>query len=386
MATNYAGFLGRILLIDLTTETSTEYPWTDAQRKETLGGKFLANRILSDHLTGEEDAFSEENWVILSTGPLTGTGAPASVRFEITALSSKTGTVVSSNCGGNFGLYLKKAGFDAVILKGRCANYRRIEIRDGDVYFHDASSLRGLKTSDCQARLQQITTVPFGSLCIGPAGEDLLTSATVICDGKAVGRAGLGAVLGWKNVKAITASGNAAIPLYSPEETSAEIQKWLRILKEHPLTGDPQKVSSCPGCPIRCKKPGKDADPLLNDLGMDSMDAESHQLWLQEHHGVTLENTGRNKSGQRRSKLYHNILEFMHLKDCDEVFSAYQTLTDVISASGLCIFAVVACLSTEPDGTYFPISDRLPQLLQSSTGICFPKESLTDIARHNQQP
>ena len=120
MATYFGGYMGRILLIDLSEETAAEYPWTDEQRTETLGGKILASRILADHLTGEEDPFSEGNWLIISTGPLTGTGAPASVRFEITALSPKTGKIVSSNCGGSFGLHLKKAGLDAIILKGRC--------------------------------------------------------------------------------------------------------------------------------------------------------------------------------------------------------------------------------------------------------------------------
>ena len=129
MVSNYGGYMGRILLIDLAKEASTEYPWTDAQREETLGGKILANRILLDHLTGEEDPFSEENWLIVSTGPLTGTGAPASVRFEITALSPKTGKVVSSNCGGSFGLHLKKAGFDAIILKDRCVRQGQNDTR-----------------------------------------------------------------------------------------------------------------------------------------------------------------------------------------------------------------------------------------------------------------
>ena len=385
MATAYGGYMGKILQIDLTTETATEYPFSDQQREETLGGKILAHHILSEELTGTERPLSEENLLILSTGPLTGTGAPASVRFEITALSPKTGTIVSSNCGGSFGSKLKKAGFDAVILKGKCQSRRWVEIRNGGVHFHDASALWGLKTSDCHTRLKQFAAADLSSLCIGPAGEDLLTSATVICDGKAVGRAGLGAVLGWKNVKAITATGNAAIPICHPEETASEIQRWVQLLKEHPLTSDPKKVSSCPGCPIRCKKPDKDADPVLNDLGIDSIDAANHLSWLLEKHGVTLESTTGNKSGQRRSKLYHSILEIMNLQDCDEVYWAYQTLTDIISASGLCIFAVVACLNTGHDGTYFPISDRLPQLLQSCTGMHFPTKTLTSAGLYNQK-
>lgn len=380
MASNYGGYMGRILLVDLTKETSMEYPWTDAQRKETLGGKILAYRILSEHLTEEEEPFSEENRIIFSTGPLTGTGVPASVRFEITALSPKTRKIVSSNCGGRFGLFLKKAGFDAVILKGKCASPRWIEIRDENVHFHDACALWGTKTSDCQARLKQISAAPCSSLCIGPAGEDLLTSASIICGRKAVGRAGLGAVLGWKNVKAITVSGNAAIPLYQPEDTSAEIRRWVQILTEHPLCSDPKKISSCPGCPIRCKKPDKNTDSILNDLGIDSMDAENYRTWLLEKLGAVPDCASASKSGQRRSKLYHSILQSLEMEDCEEAFRTYQALTDVISASGLCIFAVIACFSTEHPGTRFPISGRLPQLLQSSTGMCFSVEDLLAIA------
>ena len=99
MATEYGGYMGKILLIDLTTETTEEYPFTDQQRRETLGGKALAYRILADQVTGKESAFSEENLLILSTGPFTGTGAPGSIRFDITALSPKTGLPSSSNCG-----------------------------------------------------------------------------------------------------------------------------------------------------------------------------------------------------------------------------------------------------------------------------------------------
>ena len=89
MASNFGGYMGKVIQIDLTTETVREYPWTDRQRQLYLGGKIMANRILADHLTETETAFSEKNRVILSTGPLTGTDAPGSIRFDITALSPR---------------------------------------------------------------------------------------------------------------------------------------------------------------------------------------------------------------------------------------------------------------------------------------------------------
>ena len=67
MPSKYAGYMGKVMMIDLTAETVSEYPWSDEQRERYLGGKIMAARILADHLTGKETAFSEENWVIIST-------------------------------------------------------------------------------------------------------------------------------------------------------------------------------------------------------------------------------------------------------------------------------------------------------------------------------
>lgn len=385
MATKYGGYVGKILLIDLANETFEEYPFTDRQRKETLGGKALAYHILTRMLTGEELPFSEENPVILSTGPLTGTGAPGSVRFDITTLSPKTGLPMSSNCGSSFGLYLKKAGYDALILSGRCKTQRWLEIRENQIRFHDANPLWGTGTGECREILSdRLDYDAYSCLCIGPVGEELLPAATVISDGRAAGRAGFGAVLGWKNLKAITVTGNKAIPLSDPGKTAEEIRNWNRMILQNPLTSDPSKVSSCPGCPIRCKKPGKDPDSMLNDLGIDSIDVQNHLPWLLEKYGVTLENTSASKSGQRRNKFYHSILQSMGMVDCEAVFSTYQRVTEAVSNCGLCIFAVLPCLRLEAENSAsFSLSERLPLLLQSSTGIPFSTEGLLEIGKQN---
>ncbi len=238
MKSKYAGYMGKVMLVDLTTETVTEYPWTDEQRELYLGGKIMAARILCDHLTGKETAFSEENWVVISTGPLTGTGAPSSARFNISALSPQTGILASSNCGGSFGFHLKKAGYDALILKGKCNGHKWLEIRDEQFLFHDAADLWGTKTRDCQEKLSQLTgKKKLGRLCIGPAGENLVNYASVVSDERSAGRTGLGAVLGWKNVKAIAVTGSKTVPVYDKEKTTAWCKKWFYYLQGHPLTG-----------------------------------------------------------------------------------------------------------------------------------------------------
>ena len=238
MKSKYAGYMGKVMLVDLTSETVSEYPWTDQQRELYLGGKIMAARILCDHLTGKETAFSEENWVVISTGPLTGTGAPSSARFNISALSPQTGILASSNCGGSFGFHLKKAGYDALILKGKCRDHRWLEISDEQFLFHDAADLWGMKTRDCQEKLSGLTgKKKLGRLCIGPAGEHLVKYASIVSDERSAGRTGLGAVLGWKNLKAITVTGTKTVPVFDKEKTTAWCKKWFAYLQGHPLTG-----------------------------------------------------------------------------------------------------------------------------------------------------
>ena len=238
MASKYAGYMGKVMLVDLTAQTVTEYPWSDEQRELYLGGKIMAARILCDHLTGKETAFSEENWVVISTGPLSGTGAPSSARFNISALSPQTGILASSNCGGSFGLYLKKAGYDAIILRGKCQERSWLEITDDQFVFHNADDLWGTKTGACQELLAgKVSSKKFGKLCIGPAGENLVKYAGIISDERASGRTGLGAVLGWKNLKAITAAGTHTVTVHDKEKSKAWIKKWMTYLQKHPLTG-----------------------------------------------------------------------------------------------------------------------------------------------------
>ena len=79
--------MGRVLQLDLTTREAKEYPWSDRDREKYIGGKAMASKILYDNLTGTEDPLGPENIVVIATGPITGTGAPSSNRFDISSLS-----------------------------------------------------------------------------------------------------------------------------------------------------------------------------------------------------------------------------------------------------------------------------------------------------------
>ena len=241
--TGYKGYMGKILQINLSTKEIGEYPWTDRDRRLYVGGKAVASKIMYDNFTGKEDPLGEENMIIISTGPVTGSGAPSSNRFDISALSPQTGHTTSSNCGGNFGYYLKKAGYDALVIRGKLDSLGWVEINNDSVEFHDAAEFKGMKTGEIQTALKKTLDKKYnrnflcGMVAIGPAGENMVRYSGVISGERAAGRAGTGAVFGSKNLKAIVAAGNRQMEVPDKEKLDKFHEKWIKLLAEHPLTG-----------------------------------------------------------------------------------------------------------------------------------------------------
>ena len=89
--TNYKGYMGKVLFVDLTEKTYKEFPWTDEDRKRTVGGKIMAADILLNHIRPGMKAFDEDNWLVITTGPLTRCKSPSSTRFNISTVSPLTG-------------------------------------------------------------------------------------------------------------------------------------------------------------------------------------------------------------------------------------------------------------------------------------------------------
>ncbi|MBQ7542593.1 MAG: aldehyde ferredoxin oxidoreductase family protein [Clostridia bacterium] len=229
----YDGYMGKVLFVDLTNRTHSLFPWTDADRKRTLGGKIMAADILLGHIQFGMKAFDEDNWIVVTTGPLTGCGCPNSSRFNISTISPLTGILTSSNCGGDFGLWLKRTGYDAVIFTGKSKTPVTVSITHNDVAFVDASGLWGMTTSETQEHLPKRT----GKLVIGPAGEHKVLYACVFSGERTAGRGGVGAVFGDKNLKAVTTFGTALPNVRNREKLRKTNEKWVHTLQTHPLTG-----------------------------------------------------------------------------------------------------------------------------------------------------
>lgn len=233
MATEYKGYVGKVVKIDLTTREISEYPFSDRERRLYLGGKIMAAKIISDFIKGPIDPLSEDNVIVISTGPLNAMNSPSSSRFNVSAISPLTNLLTSSNCGGNFGLHLKRAGYDAIIICGKSSKKIYLSITEEGIEFKSADDLWGLKTGPCQEKIGGNS----GKFVIGPAGENLVNYACIVSQERVAGRGGVGAVFGSKNLKAVVAKGAKIPEAYNKEKLTEINKKWIKRLQDHPLTG-----------------------------------------------------------------------------------------------------------------------------------------------------
>ncbi|MCX7679288.1 MAG: aldehyde ferredoxin oxidoreductase family protein [Spirochaetes bacterium] len=236
MATHYKGYMGKILDINLSSGEIGEYPLSDRDRELFIGGRFLSTKILWDELKPGTDPLSPENILVIMTAPLTGTGAPCTSRYDISAKSPLTGAIGHSNSGGNFGIYLKRAGWDAIVIRGKAKKLAYIEIDENRVSINDATKLKGTNTQIAQEKM--LAGRKGGSMAIGVAGENLVKFASVVSQERSHGRTGMGAVMGSKNLKGIVAFGNKKIELAHPDKFKSLIKDWIKLIQKHPATGE----------------------------------------------------------------------------------------------------------------------------------------------------
>jgi aldehyde:ferredoxin oxidoreductase len=221
-------------LIDLSSGAVSRYEIDSSTYRKYIGGKTLGARLLYDLTPAGVDPLGPEAVVIINTSPATGTGAPCSSRFNMTFKNVLTGGIASSNCGGQFGVMLKRAGYDGIILKGQSAKPCTLAIVDGKATVSDASDLWGKDAEETQHAFPKI----YGKLVIGPAGEHLVRYAAAVSGERVAGRCGAGAVLGAKKIKAIVAYGTQPPEVCHREKFAKYVKKWVHFLRNHPMTGE----------------------------------------------------------------------------------------------------------------------------------------------------
>jgi aldehyde:ferredoxin oxidoreductase len=222
-----------VLDIDLTSGETGTIAITEEDRRRYLGGKGIALKLLYDNIAPGIDPLSPENIIVFMTGPTAGTQSPAGGRFIVAGKSPLTGIFVSSLAGGRFGLSLKRAGYDGIMVRGKAASPSYIKVTDEEVTIEDASSLWGMDTYD----LQESHKNKGDWVTIGPAGENSVRFAVIASGRRIAGRGGLGTVMGSKNLKGIVAKGTKKFGPSDSKLFDKAVKVAQQKVKSHPNTG-----------------------------------------------------------------------------------------------------------------------------------------------------
>ena len=218
------GALGRVLHVDLTAQRSWTEEVDEQVYRQFLGGYGLGAWLMWRHFPAGAEPLAPEACFAICSGLLTGTGTPFSGRIQIVGKSPLTHTWADSNSGGSVASHLRKAGFDALVVRGKAASPTLLVIRDGDVVFEPADDLWGEQIPRVFDALKQRYggKRDVGVSAIGPAGERCARIASVMNDRyHAFGRQGFGAIYGSKNLKAIVVHGSGEVPVADPKAFKA---------------------------------------------------------------------------------------------------------------------------------------------------------------------
>lgn len=212
------GFNDAILRIDLTTgKTEVLHPGVDFYRM-FLGGSAIGSYFLLKNTGAKTDPLSPENIMTIATGIATGAAVSGVSRCCVTALSPLTGMAADSQAGGSIGPMIKRAGYDAIVIEGRAPSLSYLLVENGAVSIQDAAELGGRPVSEVRALLMKKHGDKSVSVMqCGPAGEKLVRYANVMADANdAFGRAGIGAVMGSKNLRAVVVKGTGDLSFAEP--------------------------------------------------------------------------------------------------------------------------------------------------------------------------
>jgi aldehyde:ferredoxin oxidoreductase len=304
-------YSGKILRVNLTRKKVKLFRLPEEWKLKYLGGRGFGARFYYDEIASEIEPLSPENKLYFITGPLTGCPVFGPSKYHLVTKSPLTRKYFCSNAGGFFGVEMKKAGYDGLIIEGKADKTTLITIFDEDVEFKIADNLRGLSNLETQKAVKDEMGDPSARVVsIGLAGEKMVETACIMSDNRSFGRGGCGAVMGSKNLKAIAVRGTGKVLVKDIDKIKeimrSEISTLRETTREHTLYGSAQyidtlyelgaypfynytktrveedkikeispinlrtryfvKSTACFGCPIACGKLCKTLDDFMAEL------------------------------------------------------------------------------------------------------------------------
>ncbi|MCK4273333.1 MAG: aldehyde ferredoxin oxidoreductase family protein [Dehalococcoidales bacterium] len=292
------GYMGKILNVDLSRRELKDEVLDEKLCRDYIGGYGIGVRILYDRMKAGVDPLGPDSILGIMSSPLTGTDAISGTRFTVVGKSPLTGCWGDANSGGYFGAYIKFSGYDGIFFTGISAKPVYLFIDNGKAELKDAAHLWGKDTYETEDILKSELGKDVAIVSIGPSGEKLARLSCIMHNkGSAAGRAGLGAIMGSKKLKAVAVKGKMAVQVadakglkklrtkilakmsgdidwlgkfgtsfvtvQSAESGDSPVKNWGGVAANdfpdaRPLGADPldeykQKRTGCYRCPISCE-------------------------------------------------------------------------------------------------------------------------------------
>ncbi len=234
-----SGWTKKILRVDLSDGSTLIEEISEKILQKYLGGRGLGAYFVYTEVPPDTDPLGPENILAFCNGAMTGVNVPTGGRSSLSTLSPLTGTIFDANTGSQFGVRLKWAGVDALVIKGISPTPIWLEISESGAKIHPADELWGGEIPDTVAAIKERGSA---IVSIGPAGENKVLFASIADEkGRSYGRGGVGAVMGSKNLKAILARGKE-----KPGIADQDIYKFVNYEASKMITASPRTSEGLP--------------------------------------------------------------------------------------------------------------------------------------------
>jgi aldehyde:ferredoxin oxidoreductase len=206
----YAG-QGKVLFVDLEQRTTRSAYLPMEMVRTFLGGRGANMALLYNLLDDDRDALDPQVPLVFGVGIMT-TTLPSATRGNFTSRSPESQAILDASGGDYFPAFLKRNGYDHLVLYGRNAQWTLLDIHGDDIAFRDATPYLGLDNIDFTAAIERDFDCKerdtMAMARITRAGENRVLSAGIMGGPKAIwARGGGGAKMGALGLKAILVRG-----------------------------------------------------------------------------------------------------------------------------------------------------------------------------------
>lgn len=254
------GYWNKVLRVNLSKKRVKEEKVKDIVWRKLIGGSGYGAYILYKEVPKNISALEPENKIIFATGPYQASNLPGAAKWQVISKSPLNNYYGESAAGADWGINLKRAGYDAVIIEGRAGRPIYLEISDEEVKLKDAEKIWGKDAYETVDILKEDFKLKDYSIAtIGLAGENKVKFASIIVDKHSVaGRMGLGAVLGSKKLKAIVVRGEQRPEIAEPDKLKEfkaklvkKISKETSAFREHGTPGSLSRYEKLGDIPVK---------------------------------------------------------------------------------------------------------------------------------------